>query len=247
MATVTKDWDQHVEQTEQLAGSEGFRNLRNQIIALGAPQPDEVVVDVGAGTGLLALAIAPTVAQVWAVDISVSMCAYLRCKASETAQENIEVLHCSAERLPLGDACTDLVVSNYCLHHLDDLGKRRALAEAHRVLRPGGRIVLGDMMFSLSLIDSRDRQLVTKKVRTLARRGPAGLIRLAKNAGRVLRRRWEKPVRADWWQQALVQAGFEHVEVRLLEHEGGIATGRRAPTLCSHAEPTARAVDALRS
>lgn len=249
MANVTKDWDQHVAQTRELASSEGFQSLRDQIIELGAPEPHEAVLDIGAGTGLLALAIAPAVTQVWALDISISMCLHLKRTVAEESLQNIEVLHGSAERLPLLDASVDLVVSNYCLHHLDDPGKRRALAEAHRVLRPGGRIVIGDMMFSLSLVDARDRQLLANKVRTLAGRGPAGLMRLAKNAGRVLRRRWEKPVRADWWQQALVHAGFQHVEVCLLDHEGGIATARRAPTLHSNAEPTVagRALDPLRS
>ncbi len=227
MATLTKDWDRHVAETEELACGAGFQDLRDQIVDLAAPHGGDTVVDVGAGTGLLTLALAGSVARVWAVDISPSMCEYLRLKAAGARLENIEVIVASAVHLPFADGSADLVVSNYCLHHLNDPDKRRALAEARRVLRPGGRLVLGDMMFSLSLVDERDRRLLASKVMTIARRGPAGVVRLAKNATRVLARRWEKPVRADWWHRALVQAGFESVHVRLLEHEGGIASGYR--------------------
>lgn len=47
------------------------------------------------------------------------------------------------------DVSVDLVVSSYCFHHLDADGKERALAEALRLLEPGGRIVFGDMMFGV--------------------------------------------------------------------------------------------------
>jgi ubiquinone/menaquinone biosynthesis C-methylase UbiE len=133
----------------------------------------------------------------------------------------------SAVSLPLVDGCADLLVSNCCLHHLSETDKRRALAEAHRVLRPGGRLVFGDMMFGLGLGHARDRKVLSDKTAAMLRKGPAGVMRLAKNGVRVLSRRWERPARAGWWATALGAAGFVDVAVEELPHEGGIAVARR--------------------
>jgi SAM-dependent methyltransferase len=118
-------------------------------------------------------------------------------------------------------------VSNYCYHHLSDDDKERGLVEVFRVLQPGGRVVIGDMMFTVRLTDRRSRHVVASKIRAFLRRGPAGLLRLLKNALRLLSGRWEQPADADWWRQALERSGYTHIQVRLLEHEGGIITARR--------------------
>ena len=61
MTPVPKDWDDHVLDAEELARTDGFQRLRDQIVTLADPRPEDVVVDVGAGTGLLTLAVAPSV------------------------------------------------------------------------------------------------------------------------------------------------------------------------------------------
>lgn len=227
MPATQKNWDHHVVHAEEIARGAGFRDLRDRIVALAAPTGDEVVVDVGSGTGLLTLEIAPLVDRVWAVDIASAMSEYLSAKAASGGLENVETVTSSAVSLPLVDGCADVVVSNYCLHHLDDAGKAAALGEVHRVLRPGGRLVFGDMMFTVSLGDPRDRQVVAAKVGSMLRKGPAGVVRLARNAARLAGRRWEKPARAAWWEHALREAGFVGVAVEVLAHEGGIAIARK--------------------
>jgi ubiquinone/menaquinone biosynthesis C-methylase UbiE len=227
MPTLTKVWDHHVADAEEIARGPGFQALRDRILTLAEPRPDEEAVDVGAGTGLLTLPLAASVDRVWAIDIAPAMCEYLRTKASSAGLTNIEVAVASASSLPLVDRSADLLVSNYCFHHLDDAGKERALAEAARILRPGGRLVFGDMMFRVGLADARDREVVTAKVRAMLRKGPSGLIRLAKNGLRFASGSWEQPARAEWWRDALERAGFVDIHVEVLEHEGGIATARR--------------------
>ena len=227
MRTLTKNWDEHVTEAEEVSRSAGFQALRDRILELAAPGGHERCVDIGAGTGLLALPLAERVEHVLAVDISPAMCDYLRAKASSAGQDNLEAVKACATSLPAVDQSVDLVVSNYCFHHLDDAGKQCALTEVRRVLRPGGRLVFGDMMFRVSLADPRDRQVLAMKVRAMAAKGPAGLLRLAKNGVRFAGRRWESPARAGWWELALRRAGFDQVAVEVFDHEGGIAVARR--------------------
>lgn len=223
-----KNWDQHVGDMEAMADTEGFVALRERIVGLASVSPGERVLDVGSGTGLLALAVAPLVGQVHAIDISAAMCRRLAVKVLEARLANVEVRQASASQLPLPDGSVDVVLSNYCYHHLEDRDKERALAEAWRVMRPGGRLVIGDMMFRVRVTDARDRAVMTTIVKSMLRRGPAGLLRVLKNAMRYLTGRWEHPADVDWWRAALPRAGFIDVEVHPLDHEGGIAVARRA-------------------
>ena len=223
MALIEKNWDRHVAQAEDVARSPGFLELRDSIVALAEPSSSDRVLDIGAGTGLLTLALAPKVQSVWALDISAAMCEYLRTKAASAELENVEPVVGSAVSLPLMEESVDLVVSNYCLHHLSDPDKVKALKEISRILRPGGALVLGDMMFKPSVKNARDRGVVISKVRALLRMGPGGLVRLLKNAFRYLTGGWEKPARAEWWEAALRDTGFDQVRVETRHHEGGIA------------------------
>ena len=97
-------------------------------------------------------------------------------------------------------------------HHLRDTDKQDALAQAYRWLRPGGRLVVGDMMFGRG-VNRRDREIIRSKVRALATRGPAGWWRIIKNAGRFLLRFQEKPLTASAWETITCKAGFTDVTI----------------------------------
>jgi len=219
-------WDERVEAWDEVATSEAFLTIRDRVIELAEPRHDDVVVDLGAGTGLLALTLAPRVRELVAVDISERMLERLDDAAIADGVHNVEVVVADLRRLPLDDESATLVVSNYAFHHLHDTGKELALAEARRILRPGGRLVICDMMFSLSL-ERRDRRLVAEKLAALLKLGPGGVVRIFRNAGRLIAGRWEQPATPETWEQMLAARGFENVRIELLEHEAAVAVARR--------------------
>ena len=219
-------WDERVEAWEKVAATDSFLTIRDRIVELAQPRIDDYAVDLGAGTGLLALALAPRVRELVAVDISEQMLARLDDAAAADGVHNVEPVVADLRRLPLEDESATLVVSNYAFHHLDDSGKELALAEARRILRPGGRLVICDMMFAISLAP-RDRRLVLEKVVALLRRGPAGVVRILRNAVRLAAGRWEQPAPPTAWEEMLVARGFEQVRIELLAHEAAVAVARR--------------------
>jgi ubiquinone/menaquinone biosynthesis C-methylase UbiE len=99
------------------------------------------VVDVGCGTGTLAIALAADGAEVVGVDGDPEVLALARAKPGAGAVQWRKGL---ATALPLAGARPDRVVMSLLLHHLGHEAKRTALAEAVRVLRPGGRLHVAD-------------------------------------------------------------------------------------------------------
>ena len=237
----TKTWDGHIQHVQALANSLGFRQLRGQIITAARLTCSDHVLDVGAGTGLLTLAAAPSVAHVTAVDISPAMCRHLEREFDQRSNTNADVITASASDLPLSDASFDVVVSNYCFHHLKNRDKRRALSEAIRVLRPNGRLVIGDMMFHVGFRQARDRAVVVRFTAEMLRRGPAGVMRLAKNAVRVVTGRGEHPAGIHCGTRRWTKPGSATSRCEPCHHEGGIATARR-PRIRTHtfSQPGAR-------
>ena len=222
--TGAKNWDRHVRQADELSRSPGFRELRDRILERAAPSEGDRALDVGSGTGLLALALAPQCHAVWAIDVAPAMVEHLRVVVAGQGLVNVYPLVASAATLPLDDGSVDLVVSNYCFHHLDEGEKRQAVSEVFRVLASGGRFVFGDMMFGWSPGIERNREVVWSKVRAMARRGPAGYARILSNVVRMMTGRGERPAPPEWWRTALLEVGFDGIEIDLLPHEGGIAS-----------------------
>ena len=68
-----KNWDRRVRQADELSRSPGFREIRDRILERAAPSTADRALDVGAGTGLLALALAPRCHGVWAIDVAPAM------------------------------------------------------------------------------------------------------------------------------------------------------------------------------
>ena len=204
--------------------------MRDRLLAISGPGPADACVDLGAGTGFVALALAPVAGSVLAVDISPGMAESLAVRAAEAGLSNVttEVADLRTFRMPA--ASVDLVVSSYALHHLRDEDKRTLAAEAARWLRPGGRLVVADMMFGRGA-SQRDREILRKKAAAFAAKGPAGWWRIAKNLGRYgLGVGHEHPASPEFWQLALRDAGFTDVRFESVVAEAGIVSGTRPPT-----------------
>ena len=219
-------WDDRVIAWEEVAATPVFERLAARVLGLAAPDEHETVVDLGAGTGLLSIPAARLAAEVFAVDYSQPMLDRLSERARRERLEMLTCLRADLREIPLPDASADAVISSYAFHHLDDGGKQLALAEARRILRPGGRLVVCDMMFGLSL-RSADRRILADKIVALARKGPAGLVRIACNAGRVAVGRWEHPITPERWRSLLEARRFVDVQVEMAVNEAGIAVARR--------------------
>jgi ubiquinone/menaquinone biosynthesis C-methylase UbiE len=111
-----------------------------------AIQPGQGILDVGCGTGTLALLIKERHPQseVVGLDPDPQILAIARRKAARSGAEvRFDVGY--ADRLPYPDASFDRVTSSLVFHHLTREIKRAALGEAHRVLRPGGELHIADI------------------------------------------------------------------------------------------------------
>lgn len=142
------------------------------------------VLDVGCGTGIMSARLADSGRRVLGVDLSPAM---IR-RARRHDRPNLDFIKGDAEQLPLKDGMFDALVNLISFHHYPH--PDRALAEFHRVLRPGGRLVL-------VIFDRNSRY-----------------IRLAQGVNR-----WAKPIAGKTWQKtaaealALVdRAGFKHIK-----------------------------------
>ncbi len=100
-------------------------------------------LDYGAGTGLLALALAPRVRRILAVDASAGMLDVLRQKARAAVLLNVDVLRADFAADPLPPGPFDLVASAMTLHHVADVDL--LLAKFFELLAPGGHLALADL------------------------------------------------------------------------------------------------------
>ena len=213
-------WHDHVQH------SPAFETIRAAMLSAANPQPLDRVVDLGAGSGFVALALANDVHDVLAVDLAPRMLEALDTEAAAMGFTNVSCEASDLARFDLAPGSVDLVVSCYALHHLADPDKTALIARARTWLRPGGRIVVADMMFGRGTT-AQDRRILKQKVVALARKGPAGLWRIAKNLVRFgLRVGSERPASPTFWTATFTAAGLTNVEYHPIVGEAGLVVGR---------------------
>lgn len=122
------------------------RELRERTLSLAGLREGDTVLDVGCGTGTLAIAASRHVGaagRVRGIDASPPMIARATRKAAKAAVEaTFQVA--LAESLPFSDAAFDVVLSTLMLHHLPRKTRQQCAAEIERVLKPGGRVLAVD-------------------------------------------------------------------------------------------------------
>ena len=226
--TLERKWDRRVQQWHShVTSTAAFEQLLEGMLKIAEPRPADACVDLGAGTGFVTMALAPLTSSVLAVDISGAMASALAARAQQDGLGNVSTQVGDLKEFNLPPSSIDLVVSSYALHHLVDADKRILVARSAQWLRPGGRLVVGDMMFGRGG-SQRDRAILRQKVIALAAKGPGGLWRIAKNLARYgLRVGQEHPATPEFWQAALRDAGLTGVTFRPVVAEAGIVSGVR--------------------
>ena len=144
----------HHDNVEKQFGSQASAYLTSAVHASGrdlqrlaerlADFPQAHVLDMGCGAGHASFAAAGQVTQVVAYDLSSQMLEVVAQAASDKGFVNIATQQGYAESLPFADASFDVVISRYSAHHWHDVGQ--ALREVKRVLKPGGAVIIMDVM-----------------------------------------------------------------------------------------------------
>jgi ubiquinone/menaquinone biosynthesis C-methylase UbiE len=156
------------------------------------------MLDVGCGAGHLSFALAPHFLHVVATDPSPSMLITARSAAMQRGLPPIEVRQASAQHLPFPDAYFDLVASRYSAHHWQDVPL--ALIEMRRVLRPGGMLLMIDLLGDESpLVDTHLQAIeLLRDPGHVRDYSPSQWHRLLQNAGFALQQEFSWPTRLDF-------------------------------------------------
>jgi ubiquinone/menaquinone biosynthesis C-methylase UbiE len=189
--------------------------------ALLALEPGQTVLDLGSGGGIDVLLSAKRVGpagKVYGLDMTDEMLALARENQRKAGAANVEFLKGRIEAIPLPDACVDVVISN-CVINLS-IDKDAVLREAFRVLKPGGRFAVSDVIVRGEVPEALRRDMESW----------AGCI-----AGALEEKDYGRKLRA---------AGFADVELDVwreyAEHEGRFASafirGRKPAPACCNAD-----------
>jgi ubiquinone/menaquinone biosynthesis C-methylase UbiE len=124
-----------------------YEKSAEEIIRRLSLNADSTVIDLGSGTGAFALHAARKCRTVYAVDISDAMLDYCRQQATKEGLTNIVLCHAGLLTYEHPAEPADAAVCVAVLHHLPDFWKAVALTRCCRMLKPGGRLYLFDIVF----------------------------------------------------------------------------------------------------
>ncbi len=225
LAVQRSVWTKRAE-TWDHSDNPGLGKVVEAVIAKANASSAYEVLDLGCGSGQLALPVSSMVKSVTGVDISPRMIELLKSKLTQNGIGNVKTMTASIQELNFAQGSFDLILSNYALHHLSDDQKQWVVKQGFHWLKPNGRMVFGDMMFGRGG-EKQDREIILSKVSVLLKKGPGGWWRVVKNSARYLARVQEKPISRQAWVRLFEQAGFSDVGSDTVVAEAGIVFGSR--------------------
>jgi SAM-dependent methyltransferase len=138
---------------------ESFAGTGNPF-AMGEMTSGEKVVDIGSGGGIDSLVAARMVGsngKVVGIDMTPAMLEKARAAATESGIDNVEFREAYMEEIPVADGWADVVISNGVLNLTPD--KQKTLAEMYRVLRPGGRLQIADILVTREVPEAAKQKI----------------------------------------------------------------------------------------
>ena len=131
-----------------MASSAAFRDaaILKRLVAAVGPMSSGRVLDLACGPGIVSEAIAPHVAELVGVDVTPEMLRLARARFQKAKLEHGAFHEALVERLPYRNGSFDQVITRLSFHHFEDL--HAVLSEIRRVLKPGGKLVLADVVSS---------------------------------------------------------------------------------------------------
>lgn len=137
----------------RMATLRDFKAEVSQIVSAVRLSRDDVVLDIGTGTGEIAIGLAPFCKHVTAVDISSAMIDCARTKASNRGVTNVVFERDGFLSFGAAAGTFNVIVSQLALHHLPDFWKMRALVRVNTLLKAGGMFYLRDVVFPSQISD----------------------------------------------------------------------------------------------
>jgi len=153
-------------------------------------QPGEKILDLGCGRGsetIQAAGIIGSTGFAWGLDLTPRMIGLAQERARTEELDNISFILGTMEQIPLPDASLDAVISNCAINHV--LDKKAVYQEIYRLLRPGGRFVVSDIMTERPLPDN------------------------IKNDPEAIAECFGGAITVAEYETALSEAGFKHVQI----------------------------------
>lgn len=138
---------------------ESFAGTGNPF-SLGELKPGDRIIDVGSGAGMDSLIAARMVApngDVIGIDMTPAMLEKARRAADESGLQNVAFRMGYAETIPIEDSWADVIISNGALNLMPD--KQAVLKEMARVLKPGGRLQIGDILVQKQVPENARREI----------------------------------------------------------------------------------------
>jgi len=124
-----------------------YDEILDMVVKVANASPQKKVLDIGTGTGNLAMRFLACGATVVGLDPSEKMLAVARKKIGNDSRVEFRRVDAPFLHIPYPDTSFDVVASTYAFHHIPHRAKAYAIREMLRVLKPGGVWALGDLMF----------------------------------------------------------------------------------------------------